>query len=586
MVRVLFVCKGNICRSPVAQGVFEELVRREGLEGKIEVDSARTHSYHLGKAPDERAQKSAARRGIDICSQKARRFAPEDCRKFDYILVMDKKNRRRVARLCKGSATEVRLFLEHASGLPEREVPDPVSGGPEDFDLVMDLVEAASKGLLEYIKRHLPAPVRTISMRTEDADLLDRVPPALRDANGVPELEQASARQRAALLASDALAGCLLPGGVRISPLGPGWSRDIDLHLQTWPEPTRLEALGWIPLDALLHRLGIPSRGRWTVLDDGQVLAGLDLHLDPPPDPVTSLVNRCRRRGEVRVREVLEARALLGAGHTLPANDPVIRMAARVEAGLGGRDLARWRNGPALGAPASLPGLRLRRRLTNMLSALRPRLVVAVSGVDGSGKTTLSRVVTRNLNQAGVPASRVWARPGLSTGWLDILARAGKKLLGLDLSPGVERVAGGMPASGLRSRHGIIGWTWAMLVTLSFLVDVRLQHMRGRGVLLYDRHLPDALVTLDFVYEGVDLRLQRAMVRRGLPKPKLSIYLDVSAEVALTRKPEDIFGEYAIRRQLEGYKACLGEVENLRRLDGTRPADELATIVTRWLVES
>jgi thymidylate kinase len=124
-----------------------------------------------------------------------------------------------------------------------------------------------------------------------------------------------------------------------------------------------------------------------------------------------------------------------------------------------------------------------------------------------------------------------------------------------------------------------------MLVTLSFLVDVRLQHVKGRGVLLYDRHLLDALVTLDFVYEGVDLRLHRAVVRRGLPKPQLSVYLDVPAEVAVTRKPEDIFGEYAIRRQLESYEARRGEVEDLRRLDGTRPPEELAAVVTRWLAE-
>ena len=120
-----------------------------------------------------------------------------------------------------------------------------------------------------------------------------------------------------------------------------------------------------------------------------------------------------------------------------------------------------------------------------------------------------------------------------------------------------------------------------MLVILSFLVDVRRQHLRGRGVLLYDRHLLDALVTLDFVYEGVDLRLHRALVRRGLPKPALSIYLDVPAELASARKPEDIFGEYAIRRQLESYEVRRDEVENLRRLDGGRPADELAAVVTR-----
>lgn len=420
-------------------------------------------------------------------------------------------------------------------------------------------------------------------MRPEDTELLDQVPRPLRVVNGIPEPEQAAARERAAALASDALADLLFPDGVRTSPLGPGWSHDIDLHLLTWPEPERLETLGCILLDPLLHRLGIPSRGRWAVMEDGRVLAGLDLHLDSPPDPVTSLVNRCRRRGEVRVREVLEARALLRAGHILPDDDAVLSVAARVEAGLGGRDLARWRDGPALGAPGPLPWRRIRWRWADVRSALRPRLAVAVSGVDGSGKSTLSRLVARNLDQAGVPVGRVWTRPGLRIGWLDVLARGGKKLLGQNPSPGVERVGGGVPVEDLASRRGIVGWTWAMLVTLSFLVDVHRQHVKGRGVLLYDRHLLDALVTLDFVYGGADLHLHRAVVRRGLPKPRLSVYLDVPAEVALARKPGDMFGEYAVRRQLEGYEACCGEVEDLRRLDGSHPADELAAVVTRWL---
>jgi protein-tyrosine phosphatase len=153
MVRVLFVCLGNICRSPIAQGVFEEVVRREGLQGEIEADSCGTHSYNLGKAPDERAQESATRRGIDISSQRARRLTPEDCRRFDYILVMDKKNLRRVKWRCKGGAAEVRLFLDYAPELPEQEVPDPYHGGTEGFELVMDLVQAASEGLVEDIRR-------------------------------------------------------------------------------------------------------------------------------------------------------------------------------------------------------------------------------------------------------------------------------------------------------------------------------------------------------------------------------------------------------------------------------------------------
>lgn len=424
-----------------------------------------------------------------------------------------------------------------------------------------------------------------LSISPEDIELLGRIPRSLRAVNGIPESEQAATRERAATLASEALADLLLPGGVRTSPLGPGWSRDIDLHLLAWPEPARLTALGWIPLDSLLHRLGIQSRGRWAVVEDGRVLAGLDLHLDPPPDPVASLLNRCRRRAEVRVREVLEARALLHAGHTLPADDPIVRIAARVEAGLGGQALTRWRNGPPLGAPSPLPLRRIRQLLAGGRAALRPRLVVATSGVDGSGKSTLSRLVAQNLDQAGVPVGHVWSRPGTRPGWLGVLSRAGKKLLGQDPAGGIDRVAGGVPADDLASRHGLLGWTWAMVVTLAFLIDVLQQHVSSRGVIVYDRHLLDALVTLDFFYGGVDLRLHQAMVRRGLPKPLLSVYLDVPAEVALARKPGDPFGEHVVRGQLERYEAHRNEVKNLRQLDGRRPTEDLAAVVTRWLAE-
>ncbi len=156
MVRVLFVCMGNICRSPLAQGVFEELVKREGLKGEVEADSAGTHSYHLGHPPDERARRSAAKRGLDVGSQRARRLGPEDCESFDYVLAMDEENYRVVAALCRRGSAEVRPFLDYAPERVETEVPDPFYGGSEGFEHVMDLVEAASKGLLEEIKdKHL-----------------------------------------------------------------------------------------------------------------------------------------------------------------------------------------------------------------------------------------------------------------------------------------------------------------------------------------------------------------------------------------------------------------------------------------------
>ncbi len=157
MVGVLFVCMGNICRSPVAQGVFENVLRREGLEGEVRVDSAGTGDWFTGEPPDERAVWSAGLRGIDISGQRARHIAPGDCTRFDYVLTMDETNYRAVSALCSGSAV-VRPFLDFAPGSPEREVPDPYSGGPEGFERTLDLVEEASEGLVEDIRsRHLGA---------------------------------------------------------------------------------------------------------------------------------------------------------------------------------------------------------------------------------------------------------------------------------------------------------------------------------------------------------------------------------------------------------------------------------------------
>jgi protein-tyrosine phosphatase len=155
MVRVLFVCMGNICRSPLAQGVFEGVLRREGLEGEVSVDSAGTGSWHVGSPPDERALSAASLRGVDISSQRARHVTPEDCENFDYILTMDEENYRAVAGLCRGSAV-VRPFLDFATYSSETAVPDPYYGGPDGFEHVLDLVEEASEGLLEDIReRHL-----------------------------------------------------------------------------------------------------------------------------------------------------------------------------------------------------------------------------------------------------------------------------------------------------------------------------------------------------------------------------------------------------------------------------------------------
>ncbi|MHB8346211.1 MAG: low molecular weight protein-tyrosine-phosphatase [Acidiferrobacterales bacterium] len=154
MVKVLFVCLGNICRSPTAEGVFRAMVRAHGLEKVIEIDSAGTHAYHVGEAPDARAQAAASRRGIDLSGIRGRQATHHDIESFDFILAMDRDNLRNLVALCPpGQAHKIRLFLEFAPSQPEREVPDPYFGGEGGFDRVLDMVEEAALGLLEHIRR-------------------------------------------------------------------------------------------------------------------------------------------------------------------------------------------------------------------------------------------------------------------------------------------------------------------------------------------------------------------------------------------------------------------------------------------------
>jgi protein-tyrosine phosphatase len=157
MIKVLFVCMGNICRSPTAHGVFEHKANASGLAHAIEIDSAGTHAYHIGEPPDRRARQTAQRRGIRLEHLRARRVEISDFEYFDYILAMDEDNLSILQSLCPSHHQDkVRLFLEFATQRNETEVPDPYYGGDGGFDFVFDLVDDASEGLLEDIrKRHL-----------------------------------------------------------------------------------------------------------------------------------------------------------------------------------------------------------------------------------------------------------------------------------------------------------------------------------------------------------------------------------------------------------------------------------------------
>ena len=156
-VKVLFVCMGNICRSPTAEGVFRKLVKDEGLAKVIEIDSAGTHAYHIGSKPDKRSQQVALRRGYDLSSLRARKVNDLDYERYDYVLPMDRENYGNLLDQCPSHfESKLQLFLEFADHLQEMEVPDPYYGGSQGFERVLDMVEEASKGLLWHIKsRHL-----------------------------------------------------------------------------------------------------------------------------------------------------------------------------------------------------------------------------------------------------------------------------------------------------------------------------------------------------------------------------------------------------------------------------------------------
>jgi protein-tyrosine phosphatase len=154
VVRVLFVCMGNICRSPTAHGVFRKRVAEQGLQHLIEVDSAGTHAYHVGNPADRRAQATAARRGVDLGDLIARQAVPEDFIQFDYVLAMDQDNYHDLSAICPpGQEQKIELFLDYAPEIRTREVPDPYYGGTDGFERVFDMVEAASRGLIEDIRR-------------------------------------------------------------------------------------------------------------------------------------------------------------------------------------------------------------------------------------------------------------------------------------------------------------------------------------------------------------------------------------------------------------------------------------------------
>lgn len=155
-MKILFVCMGNICRSPMAEGVFKHHVKRAGLDARIFTDSAGTHDYHVGEPPDPRAQRAALRRGYDLSVLRARQVSLGDFSSFDYVLAMDEQNLRLLERLCPSQhAHKLKLFMEFSNRPALREVPDPYYGGEQGFERVLDMVEQAAQELLDHLRQRL-----------------------------------------------------------------------------------------------------------------------------------------------------------------------------------------------------------------------------------------------------------------------------------------------------------------------------------------------------------------------------------------------------------------------------------------------
>jgi len=152
-ISVLFVCMGNICRSPTAEAVFRQYVQHAGLSATIRIDSAGTHDYHVGDTPDARTRRAAQQRGYDMSGLRGRQVEPDDFHRFDYVLAMDRANLAILQKIAPAASKAPQLFLDYAKRHKEREVPDPYYGGADGFERVLDMVEDAAQGLLQHIRK-------------------------------------------------------------------------------------------------------------------------------------------------------------------------------------------------------------------------------------------------------------------------------------------------------------------------------------------------------------------------------------------------------------------------------------------------
>lgn len=153
-MKILFVCMGNICRSPTAEGALVQELAQQGLSRWVQVDSAGTHGYHVGEPPDRRTQEAAKKRGLDLSRQRGRQVQPRDFEEFDLILAMDAYNLELLKQMCPAChQAKLGRLLDYRQAFQSEDVPDPYYGGPKGFELVLDLVEDGVRGLVAELKR-------------------------------------------------------------------------------------------------------------------------------------------------------------------------------------------------------------------------------------------------------------------------------------------------------------------------------------------------------------------------------------------------------------------------------------------------
>jgi thymidylate kinase len=350
------------------------------------------------------------------------------------------------------------------------------------------------------------------------------------------------------------------------SPAGPGWSSDIDVHVTDAARAASLGVgAGWIALSAIDRHLGYPDSHAFAIVADGEILARADIQTSPAPDPLTKVLKRADRLGGPDARTVVELRSL-PLDQLDGSRSQVIEQAAALEHAMGGSLLA-GRLGDVSATPRVTGAGRPRR-------GPRPQARIGISGVDGAGKSTLITGLQEALDICGLPSQVIWTRPGMGLNRLDALATRIRRLRGED-EPGIRQLAEGGDPGTITSRRGVVGWLWLTLVTIAFISVVRRETRKAHGVVIYDRHLLDAMGTIEVFYRGVDSRLQRRLVRAAMPEVDLAVWLVIEPHVAASRKPGDMIGQDLVAAQHESYLRHSSQVRGLLTIDATKPPHDV-----------